>query len=72
MVEESKPRLTRAERQEQERAANQKYWEEQDSLLLLPLGPRQPRFRLFSHLISPSLSLFPSCMTQHPLSVSAK
>ena len=33
MVEESKPRLTRAERQEQERAANQQYWEEQDALL---------------------------------------
>ncbi|MDP1992987.1 MAG: carboxyl transferase domain-containing protein [Syntrophales bacterium] len=34
MADESKPRLTRAERQEQERAANQKYWEEQDALLI--------------------------------------
>jgi 3-methylcrotonyl-CoA carboxylase beta subunit len=34
MLEESRQRLTRAERQEQERAANQKYWEEQDALLI--------------------------------------
>ena len=34
MAEETKPRLTRAERQEQEREANLKHWEEQDALLI--------------------------------------
>jgi 3-methylcrotonyl-CoA carboxylase beta subunit len=34
MAEEGKPRLTRAERQEREREANLKHWEEQDALLL--------------------------------------
>ncbi len=34
MAEETKPRLTRAERQEQEREANLKHWEGQDGLLL--------------------------------------
>ena len=33
MAEETKPRLTRAERLEREREANLKYWEEQDALL---------------------------------------
>ena len=33
MAEESKPRLTRAERRSQEREANLRYWEEQDELL---------------------------------------
>jgi 3-methylcrotonyl-CoA carboxylase beta subunit len=35
MVEKSKPRLTRAERQEQERAANLRHWEEQDAHLFM-------------------------------------
>ena len=34
MVEETKTRLTRAERREQEREANLRHWEEQDALLL--------------------------------------
>jgi len=34
MAEETKPRLTRAERQQQEREANLRHWEEQDALLL--------------------------------------
>jgi len=38
MAEETKPRLTRAERQEQEREANLKHWEEQDALLLRHRG----------------------------------
>ena len=34
MAEETKTRLTRAERREQEREANLRHWEEQDALLL--------------------------------------
>jgi len=34
MAEETKPRLTRAERQEQEQEANLRHWELQDALLI--------------------------------------
>ncbi|MCX5825905.1 MAG: hypothetical protein NTY86_21110 [Deltaproteobacteria bacterium] len=34
MAEETKTRLTRAERQQKEREGNLKHWEEQDALLL--------------------------------------
>ena len=33
-------------------------------LLLPPLGPRQPRFRLFSHLLSPPIRLTPILHTR--------